>query len=74
MILNLLAPEPSPPGAFEPVTVGRVGKTAFHEMPAAFPIAAGGRALGSGARTLHVHLPIIALNPTAAFGLGTLRA
>ena len=47
-ILDLLPPEPAPPGAFATVTVRSLGEATFHEVLSAAPIlfGSGTEALG----------------------------
>ena len=45
VILDLLAPKPSPACAFEVMIVGGISKASFHEMVPAFSIPPGGVAV-----------------------------
>jgi len=48
VILDLLAPESSPPRPLEVMVVGRIGKAGFHEMASSSAIALGGAAVRLG--------------------------
>ena len=48
VILDLLSPETSPTRALEVLVVGRIRKTALHQMLPSFAISPGGGAMGLG--------------------------
>ena len=50
VILDLLAPEPPPAGAFEVVVISGIGKTALYQVLAPFAITARGDAVSLSAR------------------------
>ena len=50
VVLDLLAPEPPPAGAFEVVVIGGIGKTRFHQVLTPFAITARGDAVSLSAR------------------------
>jgi len=50
VILDLLAPEPPPAGAFEVVVIGGISKAALDQVLASFAIAPSCDAVGLGAR------------------------
>ena len=69
-----LTPEPPPAGSLNPVTVGGIGETAFHEIAPTFTVGPRRSAGRLGSQGIQFALPIQTLHSAAVFGVSALWA
>jgi len=72
MSLHLLPPQPSPSRSLETMPIGRIRKTAFHQMSPSSSIASGRRTGRLRPQPVHFDLPIQSLHPPSMLGVGAL--
>jgi len=74
VVLDLLPPEPAPTGSLEAMTIGRIGKTAFHKMLPPPPIFSRRCAVGPEAQPVQLCLTFETLKAPPDLAGRALRA